>query len=113
MLWKNNRSIALAILLIVSGSLIYAFNLNNELFWDDKEWILRNVFVHEINWQNIKFWLTNNTVAGVGLQSNYYRPFLFLTFALNYIISGAKPLGYHLLSNGIHIVNSLLVFWLI
>ena len=108
---KNKYLIPL--ILIIASVFIYSFNLNNELFWDDEEWILRNIFVHEITWDNIKFWLTNNTLAGVGLKSNYYRPFLFFTFALNYIISGAKPLGYHLVSNGIHIVNGLLVFFVI
>src|SRR3989344_7689159 len=98
------------IILIVVGSFIYSFNLNNELFWDDNDWILNNGFVHEISWSNVKFWLTHNTLAGVGLQSNYYRPFLFFTFALNYVISWTNPFGYHLLSNLIHIANGILVF---
>ncbi len=99
--------------LIAAGSFIYFFNLNNQLFWDDEEWIINNVFVQDISWSNIKFWFSNNTLAGVGLKSNYYRPFLFFTFALDYIISGIKPLAYHLTSNSIHIFNSILVFWLI
>lgn len=99
--------------LIVVGFFVYAFNLNNPLFWDDDDWIINNNFVHAISWDNIKFWLTHNTLAGVGLKSNYYRPFLFFTFALNYAISGIKPLAYHLTSNAIHIFNGILVFWLI
>src|SRR3990167_8175011 len=101
------------VVLIVVGFFVYFFNLSNPLFWDDEDWIIRNNFVHTISWDNIKFWLTHNTLAGVGLKSNYYRPFLFFTFALNYVISGIKPLGYHLLSNFIHIVNGLLVFLLV
>ncbi len=97
-------------ILVIVGFFVYFFNLNNELFWDDDDWIVRNNFVHTISWDNIKFWLTHNTLAGVGLKSNYYRPFLFFTFALNYVISGIKPLGYHLLSNLIHIANGVLVF---
>ncbi len=99
--------------LIVVGFFIYSFNLNNQLFWDDDDWIINNNFVHTISWDNIKFWLTHNTLAGVGLKSNYYRPFLFFTFALNYVISGIKPLGYHLFSNLIHIFNGILVFLLL
>lgn len=99
--------------LIAVGVGVYSFNLNNELFWDDQEWIINNVFVHDISWANIKFWLTHNTLAGVGLKSNYYRPFLFFTFALNYMMAGIKPLVYHLTSNLIHIFNGILVFWLI
>jgi len=99
--------------LMVVGFFVYAFNLNNPLFWDDEDWIIRNNFVHSISWDNVKFWLTHNTLAGVGLKSNYYRPFLFFTFALNYVISGIKPFGYHLFSNLIHIANGILIFLLL
>lgn len=99
--------------LVLVGGLIYAFNLHNGLFWDDDDWIINNVFVHSLSWTNIKFWFGHNTLAGVGLKSNYYRPFLFFTFALNYLVAGVKPLFYHLTSNAIHIFNAVLVFWLI
>jgi len=101
------------LVLVVTGSFIYLFNLNNSLFWDDDDWIINNNSVHSISWDNIKFWFSNNVLTGVGLQSNYYRPFLFFTFALNWIISGTGPFIYHLTSNAIHILNALLIFWLI
>jgi len=101
------------LILIIVGSFAYSFNLNNQLFWDDDDWIVNNNYVHAINWDNVKFWFTHDVLAGVGLSSNYYRPFLFFTFALNYILLGVKPLVYHLTSNAIHIFNSILVFWLI
>ena len=102
----------LIITLIVVAGFIYSFNLNNPLFWDDDDWIINNSFVHDVSWSNVKFWLTHNTLAGVGLKSNYYRPFLFFTFAANYMAAGIKPLVYHLTSNFIHIFNGILVFWL-
>ena len=110
-LTKNNIWLPIVIL-IAAGSFIYFFNLNNELFWDDEDWIKNNAYVHRLSPENIKFWLTHNTLAGIGLKSNYYRPFLFFTFAVNYAISGIKPLGYHLLSDSIHIFNGILVFYL-
>ncbi len=99
--------------LVLVGGFIYAFNWHNGLFWDDDEWIINNVFVHGLTWVNIKFWFGHNTLAGVGLKSNYYRPFLFFTFTLNYLVAGLKPLVYHLTSNAIHIFNAVLVFWLV
>lgn len=95
------------------GFFIYFFNLNNQLFWDDEDWIINNNFVHAISWTNIKFWLTHNVLAGVGFQSNYYRPFLFFTFAFNYVISGVEPLFWHLTSNFIHLANAVIVFILL
>lgn len=109
----NKKTIYLIGILIVSGCAIYFFNLHNSLFWDDEDWILNNQAVHSLSWANVKFWFIHNTLAGIGLKSNYYRPFLFFTFALNYIISGAKPLGYHLVSNLIHIANGVLLFFLL
>ena len=101
------------LILITVGGFIYAFNLSNGLFWDDDEWIVNNIFVHDISWDNIKFWFGHNTLAGVGLKSNYYRPFLFFTFAFNYILAGVKPLIYHLTSNTIHVFNAILIFSLL
>ncbi|MBI2057790.1 MAG: tetratricopeptide repeat protein [Candidatus Yanofskybacteria bacterium] len=111
-LLKNRTGLAV-IALIIAGGFVYSFNINNGLFWDDDDWIVNNSFVHSVNWNNVKFWFTHDVLAGIGLKSNYYRPFLFFTFALNYIISGVKPLLYHLTSNAIHIFNSVLVFWLV
>ena len=97
-------------ILVVVGGFIYSFNLNTPLFWDDDDWIINNNFVHTISGDNVKFWFSHDVLAGVGLKSNYFRPFLFFTFALNYVISGVKPFSYHLFSNLIHIVNGVLVF---
>ena len=58
------KQILLPILvLIAAGGFIYAFNLQNGLFWDDDEWIVNNIFVHSLSWDNIKFWFGHNTLA--------------------------------------------------
>ncbi|HEY4474742.1 MAG: hypothetical protein A2918_03510 [Candidatus Yanofskybacteria bacterium RIFCSPLOWO2_01_FULL_42_49] len=106
----SNKNLGLITLLIVIGFGIYAFNLNNPLFWDDTDWIVNNPFVHSFSSENIKNWFTQNILAGIGLSSNYYRPFLLFTFAFNYVVSGTAPLGYHLVSNGLHILNAVLIF---
>ena len=106
----NRRFLYLTGALFAVGFFIYYFNLHNGLFWDDEDWIINNQLVHSLSWTNIKFWFTHNTLAGIGLKSNYYRPFLFFTFAVNYAISGVKPLGYHLVNNLIHIANAILLF---
>lgn len=106
----KRRSLYILGILFIIGFSIYFSNLHNELFWDDEDWIINNHFVHSLSWNNIKFWFTRNTLDGVGLKSNYYRPFLFFTFSINYIISETNPFTYHLFSNFIHIFNSLLIF---
>ena len=109
--FKENLS--LIILLIIIGFFVYAFNLNDLLFWDDTDWIVNNPFVHSFSLENVKNWFTQNILAGIGLSSNYYRPFLLFTFTLNYIFGGDSPFGYHLLSNAFHIANAILIFLLL
>ncbi|MDO8496041.1 MAG: tetratricopeptide repeat protein [bacterium] len=102
----------LIFVLIVVGFSVYAFNLNNPLFWDDTDWIVNNPFVHSFSWDNIRNWFTQNILAGINQSSNYYRPFLLFTFALNYFLGGENPVGYHLLSNTLHVSNAILIFLL-
>ena len=112
LLTKKEYFLPITILIII-GSLVHAFNLQNPLFWDDIDWIVNNVPVHRIGWDQIKFWFSHDALAGIGLSSNYYRPVLFFTFALNYVISGTNSLSYHLFSNAIHIANAILIFLLL
>ncbi len=108
---KNNW--AYLVILVAAGFFLYAFNFHNQLFWDDTDWIVNNPFVHEFSWENIKNLFTKNTLAGIGLTSNYYRPFLFITFLFNYILDGINPIGYHLINNLLHIGNGILIYWLL
>lgn len=106
-----SRQKLFVIVLIIVGLGVYAFNLNNQLFWDDDDWIKSNVFVHDFS--HIKEIFTQNILSGFGLNSNYYRPALLLSFAVNYALQEAKPFGYHLLSNGFHIASGILIFVII
>jgi len=107
----SSKNLIPIIILILAGFFVYAFNFNNPLFWDDDEWIKGNVFVHSFSY--LKELFTQNVEAGFGLTSNYYRPLLLLSFAFNYAIHGIAPFGYHLLSNGFHIANGILIFILL
>ena len=101
------------IILILAGALVYGFNLNNNLLWDDIEWIAMNPYVHSFSLANVRHWFTGNVLEGIGLASNYYRPFLFFTFTLNYVLHGVHPIGWHVVSNLIHIANGILLFFLL
>ncbi len=107
---KNQGQI---ITLIFLGVFLYLFNLRNALFWDDADWIINNSAVRTLSWSNLKFIFSHDALAGIGQASNYYRPFLFLTFLFNYLVSGLNPVLYHLLNNTIHLANSILIFVLL
>ena len=99
--------------LITIGFLTYAFNLNNELFWDDDDWIIGNSNVHSLSGENIKNIFTKDILSGFGLNSNYYRPLLLISFAFNWVLHGSSPFGYHVVSNLFHIGNAILIFLLL
>ena len=107
--FRENSKWILALFLI--GFLVYAFNLNNGLFWDDDDWIINNPYVHSFSYVGDIF--SKDILSGFGLNSNYYRPLLLLSFTANYVIGGIKPFGYHLLSNLFHIGNGILIFFLL
>lgn len=109
----KNKYLWTVVFIVVAGFILYAPNLHNRLFWDDNDWIVNNPYVHNLAWNNLKFIFSHDALAGINLRSNYYRPVLFFTFMLNYIIAGVKPLIYHLTNNLIHIANALLLFFLL
>lgn len=108
---KDNLGSLLGLSII--GFFLYIFNLRGPLFWDDADWILNNPAVHALTWANIKFIFSRDVLAGIGQVSNYYRPFLFLTFLGNYLVSGTDPTSYHFVSDAIHILNGVLIFYLL
>jgi hypothetical protein len=108
------RSTRLIIIgLIVVGSVLYAFNMGNVLFWDDADWIVDNPVVQGLSWENTKFLFSHDILAGIGQQSNYYRPVLMLTFAVNWMMGAHSPFSYHLFNNILHIANAVLIFLLL
>ncbi|MEX2053148.1 MAG: tetratricopeptide repeat protein [Candidatus Paceibacterota bacterium] len=106
-----NKKAGWILALIIISFFIYSFNLNNQLFWDDDDWIIGNNFVHDLS--HVKEIFSTDILAGFGLNSNYYRPLLLLSFTFNYVVHGIEPLGYHLVSNGFHILNGILIFFLL
>lgn len=99
--------------LVLIGSLLYIFNLNGPLFYDDLDWIVNNPPIHGLTWENITYIFTHDSLAGVHLISYYYRPVTFLVFQLIYSVSGTDPFLYHLTNNLLHLACGVLVYSLI
>ena len=97
-------------ILFCVGFLVYAPSLTNQLFWDDEQFIYNNSYVK--NFEVIKIF-TENTIAGAGEVSNYYRPLTTLSFAIDYQLWGVNPVGYHLTNTLLHIGVAILLFLLL
>ena len=61
----------------------------------------------------IKDIFTTSTTAGSGIDSNYYRPFTTLSFAIDHSFWGMKELPFHLTNTLLHATTAVIIFTLL
>ncbi|MFA6217874.1 MAG: tetratricopeptide repeat protein [Candidatus Omnitrophota bacterium] len=102
----------LAVLLIaIFCCILYSNSLGNPFVFDDLHTIVNNLFIKSFRYIPLFFQgtYTSETTVGKGML----RPFLMVTFSLNYFFSGLKPFGYHCINILIHFLNAVLLFQII
>lgn len=103
--WNREQWILLAIL--VATFLVYSHSLNQPFLygWDDGEYI-DHPTVQNLSSENTgKFFST--------FYLGMYQPIPVLTFAMNYLFSGTNSTSYKFFNLFLHLVNILLVYWLV
>lgn len=104
---KNLKIISFLILLI--GILLITFYpcLNNDFVnWDDDKYIFENNDIQNLTVQNM----------GKIFSSFYggaYVPLTVFSFAVDYKIGGLNPLSYHRTNLILHIINAILIFFIV
>lgn len=106
-LYQKKFLIALSIfLIVVVTSAAFSSSLNNEFTnWDDQDNVTENLLIRDLSWNKTKEIFTSST--------DYYRPLVFITYAIEYSFFGLEATAYHVTNLLLHILNTLLVFWLI
>ncbi|MBI4822699.1 MAG: hypothetical protein HY805_00485 [Nitrospirae bacterium] len=89
-------------LIALIGILSYSNTFNVPFQWDEQELIENNPIV-----KNLSYFLEPSKAK---LKSRYIG---YLTFALNYKLHGTDVRGYHVFNLTIHILNALLVYFLV
>lgn len=92
-------------LFIVGGITLICFfpSLKNGFTnWDDDGYVLNNLLLRGPDWLAI---FTQPVLSN-------YHPLTIISLAINYQISGLDPLSYHVLNLLLHVINTLLVFYL-
>ncbi|MBI3610036.1 MAG: tetratricopeptide repeat protein [Nitrospirae bacterium] len=87
-------------------------NLNvlaNGFGWDDEN-IIRNLVIPDHVWELFSSWLSVS--SSFKADSSYYRPFVELSYILDYKIWGDSPFGFHQSVWLAHSLNASLVFFL-
>ncbi len=109
-----------AALLVLSAAVLAGFGpgVFGDFLWDDQSLIVHNRYVRD--WTDLPrafsrdFW----DASGVGDPVNptygrLYRPIVKVAYVLQFQAFGARPLGWHLVSLGLHLACSLLAYsWL-
>lgn len=110
---NNPKKKLFIIILLIAGFLCYINALPNNFVWDDEEQIVNNVFIRQ--WRNFPSIFTSSTFYG-GYEKpwgGFYRPWVTLSYMLNYTLWGLKPFGYHLFQIFFHLANIILVFFVL
>ncbi|HTW96034.1 MAG TPA: hypothetical protein VMD74_00025, partial [Candidatus Methylomirabilis sp.] len=109
--FRNNKEVAVFIAFLIIGLAVYANSFGNRFFWDDDDVVVKNIYVH--NFQLDKFFSQNEIAGSFGQISNYWRPLLLISFAVDYKVWGLSPFGFHLTNTLLHVFAAWLVFILL
>ncbi len=110
-LFERMKAWQIALAIFLFGFVLYANTLNNQLFWDDYDSIVNNQYIR--NWNYFPQYFSENLTAGSGIQDNYWRPMLLVSFSLDYHIAKLSPFIYHLQNFLWHFLSALLVYLII
>jgi tetratricopeptide (TPR) repeat protein len=102
-LTENRKSFNLLafVLILIVGIAAYYNSFNCAFHFDDFPNIVENLRIRNI--KNFSSWWSFNP----------RRPIGFLTFVLNFHFNGLNVRGYHLVNLSIHLINGLLLYWLV
>jgi protein O-mannosyl-transferase len=92
--------IAAVTFLLYAGALGYDF-----LNFDDLTNVVDNYHLSQLSAKDFKWMFTGTAVSD-------YKPAVWLTYAVDRLVWGFNPLGFHLTNILLHIANALFVYWI-
>lgn len=90
----------------------YTNSKRNGFVYDDHSFVINNPYIRDIHNWDLYFTDSKNVQDPEG-KFHIYRPLRTLLFSVEYKLFSLSASGYHFFSLILHIVNTLLVFWLI
>jgi tetratricopeptide (TPR) repeat protein len=105
---RERRNIVLCAILIAGATVLsyYPSIQNGFTNWDDNHMVTENFMIRSLSAANVVRMFSS-------LHYAHYHPLVVLSYAVEYHFSGLDPRIYHLTNLVFHVLNSLLVFWLI
>lgn len=103
---KLKFTLSIALILIVTTISFYPALENNFVNWDDDLLVINNTDIYDLSWKNIKKIFTT-------VYSGNYIPITMFSYTIEYYFFELNPHAYHTSNLLLHLLNCLLVFWLI
>jgi Tfp pilus assembly protein PilF len=101
---RDAKCAALVAFLLLVVAAAYLPALGNGFVWDDVPHIVRNPRILE--WSAIPTFFAKP-------EGLYYRPLIFVTYAVEHDLWDLSPLGFHLTNLALHLLNTFLLFLLL
>lgn len=99
--------------ILVLGFATFLNSFLNPFMWDDSYQIIDSPFVHSLD--NIPYmFLTSidNQESTNLLFGHYYKPFMFILYALLYSAGNGEPLVFHLIQVALHSINAVILWYI-
>lgn len=103
------RTILLCLALAVVTAVVFLPGLSGRFLFDDYPNIVSNSRVHATAFTWEAMW----NAARAYDHGAFGRPLATISFAINHIVGGTDPYGYKVVNLAIHVVNTILVFFLV
>ncbi len=100
------KHLLIVVLFVTLGSLIYSNTLEVSFVFDDIPKIQENPHIRITE-------LSLSKLAKAGFKSSATRPFVFISFALNYYFHQFNLKGYHIVNIIIHLMTAVLLYFFI
>ncbi len=113
MVQLSNKNYVHILVVAVLGLLIYSNTFSAPFVFDDARYIVDNPAI-----QDLQYFRNPSSVQSLDLLPELQHAFRtrilgHLTFALNYKVNHLDVTGYHVVNFVIHVLNGLLVYWLV
>ncbi len=109
---SRNKIIIWLGIISISTMIAYSSSFKNEITnWDDDNYVVKNPWLKELSGENLKSIFTEYYMGN-------YHPLAMLSLSVDYQIGGVdkkdeiEPWIYHLTNFILHLISTLLVFWL-
>lgn len=108
---KKHPKVWIPFVLIAVVLACYAMIITSPFLWDDEVMVVGNPLIRSID--NIKLIFTSAAFGDRYDPGNFYRPLQILSYVFDYEIWGLNPLGFHITNIALHILSTLLLFYLL